>query len=868
MPACANEIPAAFFKERPIRRLTDLGRQALRKRVSLIVGPPGSGKTSLVGQIAREFEDDGWAVFRISCDKMDPPEALLVIEKALAACGEPCRTALIIDDAQVLLEKDFHAVRAAVLDLAADCPDSLHMVMTCIQNPGMALSRLRMEGELLEIGGEQLMLTKQEVSLLLRPLGIVLSAEALDSLWALTRGWLVGVRMFGLFARESEDMQDAIREFGSTNSWVTDFLFEEILPALDGDSRRLLHCVCELRMFSDGLAAVLLGVDRAASFLAVLRGYNLVVPVRSAPSGACSAEEAGEAWYTCHPLLIYGIRQAAFAETSSSQMRSMLMRAIDWYADRELYDLAVRTALSCGAFERAFQVMSEHLFPVLAQAESTELPQWLKAISCPEGSDEYLYNLMNAWSCFIGGQAKGAQHWLACAERSRNRTEALLHYKGTDNIYRTVKVGVMAFEGRYREAVMEGSASLDNLGGPQLFLRCTIMHNMGECFQRLGRYSEAYEYFTRARVNAEVAGRKAIMVLCDYELGWLQFSKGRLDAASNIYLRALSEYRLSEEDATWAIGLMNVGLARIYLQWGDTGKVHEYLDAAFQILHPDINRDAYLEAQVTLGRCLASEGRADEAFEVVVGAYEMVVLDSIPRGVGLLVLATFAEMLIDRGEFDRAEMILAEAREAMCADDTFYRVLLMLCEAKMDALRGDLSESEQLLTDAVDQAQKAGLWLLVGDCQVCLSCIYRLKGEKRQALDTMVDALEMSAVESRLYLFRGSWPHRNELIYEIAYPANSNLVETAHREHAQRFARLVMAQQQEWLSVQEAYDHGAASDEGLDALSEREREVYDLLKQGKTRKEIAESTGVSVNTVRTHVKNIYRKLDVHDRASL
>ena len=50
-----------------------------------------------------------------------------------------------------------------------------------------------------------------------------------------------------------------------------------------------------------------------------------------------------------------------------------------------------------------------------------------------------------------------------------------------------------------------------------------------------------------------------------------------------------------------------------------------------------------------------------------------------------------------------------------------------------------------------------------------------------------------------------------------------------------------------------------------DNLSEREQEVYQLLCQGKNSREIAESLFVSQTTVRFHLKNIYKKLDVKSR---
>ena len=53
----------------------------------------------------------------------------------------------------------------------------------------------------------------------------------------------------------------------------------------------------------------------------------------------------------------------------------------------------------------------------------------------------------------------------------------------------------------------------------------------------------------------------------------------------------------------------------------------------------------------------------------------------------------------------------------------------------------------------------------------------------------------------------------------------------------------------------------------LSTLTEREREVLDLLAQGLTNKEIAEKLVITTNTVKRHLKAIFEKLDVHTRSA-
>ncbi|MBP1635040.1 MAG: two component transcriptional regulator, LuxR family [Acidobacteria bacterium] len=53
-----------------------------------------------------------------------------------------------------------------------------------------------------------------------------------------------------------------------------------------------------------------------------------------------------------------------------------------------------------------------------------------------------------------------------------------------------------------------------------------------------------------------------------------------------------------------------------------------------------------------------------------------------------------------------------------------------------------------------------------------------------------------------------------------------------------------------------------------DALSEREREIFQLIAEGKTNKEIAEILGVSPSTIETHRGHIMEKLDVHSAVEM
>jgi LuxR family maltose regulon positive regulatory protein len=62
-----------------------------------------------------------------------------------------------------------------------------------------------------------------------------------------------------------------------------------------------------------------------------------------------------------------------------------------------------------------------------------------------------------------------------------------------------------------------------------------------------------------------------------------------------------------------------------------------------------------------------------------------------------------------------------------------------------------------------------------------------------------------------------------------------------------------------------APDHSAATTPGIDSLSARERELLRLLAAGLSMSEIGAQLFITADTVRSHLKHIYGKLDVHSR---
>ena len=866
--------PKLFVKSVP-KRLKALVEQGLGCRLTIITGPAGYGKTPLLSWCANNLCEQGFCVYWVVCEDEDEDEnenenqkSFISFKELFASISQNFNRGLTKEVYIFFDDIDFYNnphILSSIQEALTAAPDFVHFIYASVSSEGLGLSCLRYNAAIQEITKDDLALTWEEFENSAREASQQqLPFSKLKELYGIVLGWPIGVKACCSCFEKGLSVDEVLQRANSVNSWINDLIYDEIFPCLSKDSINFTYLMSTFDCFSADMAHSVLQIENCESIIYELSLNGVIITTSF--KGNSEISDCSE-WYCFHPLLYPVIQAKARQYIPLSEFQSISSKAIAYFETHKFVNMALDFAYDHEDYNAAFGVIARNLFPLLVSYDATKIRHIVENAQCESDGEGACCCLIAAWSLFLEGSTKRASIWLSRFEKLRNKGAVPSNYKGTDLVYKTIKVGINVFEGNYDKALEEGSASLETLGGPQLFLRATIMHNMGEALERTGQYDKALEYFFRSRTIADISGRKIVSALCDYEVAWLYFIQEKLDAASNVVLRSISENAKLDKKDSWAFGALHVSMARLYLQWGNLDHVHECLDKASTRLSPTQNRDAYLECKVTLARCLSQEGRTDEANEVLAGLYEMVSFDSTPRGVDLLVLVSYADNLVDMNKVEYANSILDEVAKRIDSRDAFYCIHSNLVKSRIMILTGDNESAYRLLCSSLERAKSAGVYLLATDCKVRLACVLRLLGENEKSKEFMSEALADSMQESRTYLFRNAVPCQNSIIYEIAYPTNDNCIIKNENQSACSYARKILKL---FASSKEPKDDNKnlSPQEIRTDLSAREKEVYALLKQGKTRREISEELGIKINTVRTHVKNIYRKTGIHNRAQL
>lgn len=347
--------------------------------ITLLVAPPGAGKTltlaSWVHQTPGLTDRIAWVSFDAADDDLrgvwsavlaalqasvamaDHPEigdlapatdaidALLVaMWTAVAARPEPM--VLVLDDLQAIT--DARAL-ASLEALVLRPPPELSLVLSAHQVPPFALHRLRLDGSLREIHPEAFTLDRDAARTMLASLGHPVSDEVLTALWAQTEGWGAGLRLAAAELATSDDPTSLADRFDGSTPAVATLLHRVVLDQLDAPLRQLLLATAACRELTPDLATALTGRADAGAQLDTLARRNALT--QRVPRGPDD-----EPIYRYHTLL-RGMLADHLQRTDPTRWRRTQATLVAWYSERRAWRSALEHAVASEEIDLVREVL-------------------------------------------------------------------------------------------------------------------------------------------------------------------------------------------------------------------------------------------------------------------------------------------------------------------------------------------------------------------------------------------------------------------------------------------------------------------------------------------------------------------------------
>ncbi|MEV0003043.1 LuxR C-terminal-related transcriptional regulator [Micromonospora sp. NPDC050980] len=752
------------------------------------------------------------------------PEQLETLAAALAAREHP--VLLVLDDLHRVTDP---AALAGLEFLLRHGDGRLRLVAGARREPPLALHRWRLAGELTVLGPDELAFTADEVADLLVAHGVPVPAEAVPRLVERTAGWPAGLRFAALAAAAGADPARAVDQVSGDQPDVAAYLRDEVLVALHPAARDVL---CR------GAVAVAVCADLAVAVTGRADAGALLAD--AARVGGFVQQDGGSPpWYRPHPLLADLLR-ADLGRLPADELRELHRRAATWFAAHDRPAEALRHALTAGEWGDATELLITR-WPELAPDE----PARVAVPAPPEPPaeavrrDPELALAVSAERAYAGDPAAAdgpLRQALAHAadlpasrrDRFRRLTAAvelsLARLTGNHEAVRRAADRLLA-------TATGGSVAVDDV-------RAVAGAAQGLVALAEGELSVAGERFAGALAAARRAGRPRTELLCATRSAALHAARGALRAA--------------EEHAREALSMPP---CRGWSSRVDCG--YAYLALALSRWQRD--RPAEAAAHLALAGPVGAE----------------------PGGAALVALCR-AGLLADGGDPATALRTLAAARAS--APGPELGAWLTAGEAQLRAEVGDLAGARALLDaaggDPPDPAlalASARLWLAAGDARAAERTLPDWTGPDARRWPLPV-RLGAGLLDATLAGAAGDGRRAGRLLEEVlalAEPEGCRRVFTrAEPGLRDLLAAHLDSGTAHWATVDDLLRGVAATSGGPpeaparalgEPLTERELTVLRYLQSILSNVEIAAELSLSVNTVKTHVRNIYRKLDATRR---
>jgi LuxR family maltose regulon positive regulatory protein len=898
-------LPTVPRRVIPRPRLHALLDKALECPFTLVSAPAGFGKTTILSTWARSLSAHTTGVCWLSLDEEDndpylfwtyvlgalqtqdsqhfvslltqlqfpspPPLKSLLVQLINLLTEFTHRLVLILDDYHLITEDQVHTTLASLVE---HLPAQLRLILATRADPPLPLPLLRAKQRAWEIRTEQLRCTTEETGAFFQDVvGLQLPDQTIQEVRSRTEGWLVGLQLLGLSLPKHVDPLTLLEQISGEHRYILDYLTEVVVHKQTPEVQTFLLCTSILERLNASLCDAVMEQTNSQAMLEYLERANLFVV----------SLDPRRQWYRYHALFAQAL--SLQLEQSHTDLVPILhYRASRWYAQHQQTTLAIL---------HAFKAHEWHWVADLIEQAYHSL------VSFAWGANRYALVHLRQWIEQLPAEilASRPHFCLACVHLLWPITPHPVLFRWLDLAEATLRTTLKEQESAQAPPEEHSLQEQRDLLGQILTLRA-FLHS----FTDEGPGSLALTEQALALLSPENAAFRAIVASIKNIVYYGSSANNAPASIENGYQAIL----LTQQARQPAVAFCMTTITAIYLI--GAGRLHEAEQLTQQAFFqetlsggsrlPEEGWIQFCQAEILRERneLTAARALASEAIALCEQSVTLASLTFLIWGYAVLIrvclscgdldgACTFLQQaeqigqslnqlvylhhhscftVIDQvrlwlacGNLDRATRWAEQLKIVQLSFTSFACERQEVAWARILLVQDQPTAALQRLEPALQRATAGQRWGHVIEIRLLQALAHQKLHEESQALAALLEAVRLGEPEGYIRSFVDEGEAMQALLSRLRK-------RYAKQGSTPYLDALLTAFQQENKAPQPA-EKSTKSQHLSGLLSERERQVLQLLAQGRSNQEIAQDLAIALDTVKRHVSHIFAKLGANNR---
>ncbi len=761
----------------------------------------------------------------LSADATYPFEAILTsLINDLAAYSAPLL--IVLDDYHLITSPHIHAALAFLIN---HVPPHVRLVIATRSDPPLPLAKWRAADRVSEIRAADLRFTPDETAAFVnRVMALGLTPDQVSQLDARVEGWIAGLQLAAVSLQGRTDTASFLAAFNGSNRFILDYLIDEVLNRQAADVQQFLLHTAILDRLTGALCDAVTGRDDGQRTLELLEHTNLFsVPL-----------DQQRTWYRYHAIFADFLRARLTHAATAIDLADLHRRASRWYEGQGLLTEAVSHALHARDFEHAADLIESVAHDAMfIHGDARTLLRWLEALPDTLIHSRPRLLTIQAWALMSTGQLAAAEECVHAALRLTPDTEA-----ETRSEIEAAHTIISIMRGEIDHAVELAQAALPQIPARNVFVRGMVLLNLGLAHDTRGETAAAEQTYTQASALSETADQGFIHLMAQIQLADIKVLQGQLHTAAAMYQTILQPVNGA---LLPVVNLAYASFGRLLYEWNDLDGAARNLESCLHMGRTWASADMVLMGLIHLAHVRFAQDdltATRDLFDEIEPALQRHIVAPSTLNV---VRAYQARLWLRQAQLAAARRWANEyeARRDHSAlpflrpieEATWVRVLIA---------QGQAARTLAVLEPLIQSADSAGQFDHLIEALTLQAWALAAQGQTVEAEASLTRALTLAEPSNYVRTFLDSGAPVQTLLHSIAPRV--------------RYARTLLAADR---AVEAAPDQSAL----IEPLSDRELVVLRLIADGLSNAEIAAQLVIATSTIKTHINNVYGKLNVRSR---